>query len=151
MQAGATQMVQQVPEHVKNAGKADACYGKIVNITSISGQGPRPLAPHYAASKAAIINLTHTAAMALAPYGINVNAISPGVVVTPMWDQLDLEYGKLSGAKPGESMATFIDRIPLKRPILPQNVADAILFLCSSGSDNITGQTLNVDGGLVMR
>ena len=100
LQAGAAQMVRQVPEHVKAAGKSDACYGKIVNISSISGQAGRPLAPHYAASKAALINITQTAALALAPYGINVNAVAPGVVATPMWDRLDLEYGRLSGDRP---------------------------------------------------
>lgn len=150
LEAGAAQMVSQTPEHVKAAGQADACYGKIVNMTSISGQAGRPLAPHYAASKAALINITQSAALALAPFGINVNAVCPGVVVTPMWDQLDMDYGRLSGAKPGESMAAFIARIPLKRPATPENIAAAVAFLCSPESDNITGHTLNVDGGLEM-
>lgn len=143
-------MVRQLPEEIKKAGKADRCYGKIVNMASISGQGGRPLAPHYAASKAALINLTQSAALAMAPYGINVNAVAPGLVHTPMWDRLDLEYGKFSGAGPGESMSAFIDNIPLKRPAKPEDVAKAIVFLCSPESDNITGHTLNVDGGFEM-
>lgn len=150
MQSGALQMIRQIPEDIKNAGKADRCYGKIVNITSISGQAGRPLAPHYAASKAAIINITQSAALALAPFGINVNAVSPGVVLTPMWDRLDLDYRKISGARQGEPIAAFVDKIPLKRPAQPKDVANAILFLCSSQSDNITGHTLNVDGGYQM-
>ena len=150
LQAGAVQMVRQVPEEVKKAGEAARCYGKIVNMTSISGQAGRPLAPHYAASKAAIINVTQSAALALAAYGINVNAVSPGVVLTPMWDRLDLEYGKSSGTGPGEPMAAFVDKIPLKRPAQPADVAKAVVFLCSSHSDNITGHTLNVDGGYQM-
>lgn len=150
LQAGAAQMVHQLPEEIKKAGKADRCYGKIVNMASISGQGGRPLAPHYAASKAALINLTQSAALAMAPYGINVNAVAPGLVHTPMWDRLDLEYGKFSGAGPGESMSAFIDNIPLKRPAKPEDVAKAIVFLCSPESDNITGHTLNVDGGFEM-
>ena len=97
LEAGAAQMVSQVPEQVKAAGRADGCYGKIVNITSISGQGGRPLAPHYAASKAALINITQSAALALAPYGINVNSVCPGVVITPMWDKLDVDYGRVVG------------------------------------------------------
>ena len=150
LQAGANQMVSQVPEHVKAAGKADACYGKIVNMTSISGQGGRPLSPHYAAAKAALINITQSAALALAPYGINVNAVAPGVVSTPLWEQLDAGYAALSGAGPGESMAAFINRIPLRRAQDPEAVAAAVAFLCSSGTDQMTGQTLNVDGGLEM-
>ncbi len=100
LEAGAAQMVSQVPEHVKAAG-ADGCYGKIVNMTSISGQAGRPLAPHYAASKAALINITQSAALALAPYGINVNSVCPGVVVTPMWDTLDVDYGRALGRSAG--------------------------------------------------
>jgi NAD(P)-dependent dehydrogenase (short-subunit alcohol dehydrogenase family) len=150
LEAGAAQMVSQVPEHVKEAGRAEACYGKIVNMTSISGQGGRPLAPHYAASKAALINVTQTAALALAPYGINVNSVCPGVVATPMWDKLDESYGRLSGAKPGESFAAFVARIPLMRAAGPDAIAAAVAFLCSPESDDITGHTLNVDGGFEM-
>lgn len=150
LEAGAAQMVSQVPEEVRAAGQATGCFGKIVNITSISGQGGRPLAPHYAASKAALINITQSAALALARYGINVNSVCPGVVLTPMWNELDLAYGRVSGARPGETMAAFIARIPLKRPTLPDDVAAAVAFLCSPDADNITGHTLNVDGGLEM-
>ncbi len=150
LEAGATQMVSQVPEHVKVSGQADACYGKIVNMTSISGQAGRPLAPHYAASKAALINITQSAAMALAPYGINVNSVCPGVVVTPMWDMLDREYGRVSGVAPGESIAAFIAKTPMKRPADPDQVAAAVVYLCLPEADNITGHTLNVDGGFQM-
>jgi len=150
LQEVARQMVAQVPKDVKKAGRSGSCYGKIVNLTSISGQGGRPLAPHYAASKAAIINITQSAALALAPFGINVNAVSPGVVVTPMWDKLDEERGRLTGAKKGEAMAKFVENVPLKRPAQPEDIANAIFFLCSPSSDMITGHTLNVDGGYEM-
>ena len=76
--------------------------------------------------------------------------MAPGVVATPMWDQLDAGYASLSGARPGESMAAFVNRIPLKRPQEPEAVAAAVAFLCSPDADQITGQTLNVDGGLEM-
>jgi meso-butanediol dehydrogenase / (S,S)-butanediol dehydrogenase / diacetyl reductase len=150
LEAGAEQLVRQVPDQVKAAGKAEGCYGKIVTITSISGQGGRPLAPHYAASKAALINITQSAAQALAPYGINVNSVCPGVVATPMWDKLDEDYGRLSGAGPGQSWAAFVARIPLKRASSPEAIAAAVAFLCSPDADDITGHTLNVDGGLEM-
>ena len=75
---------------------------------------------HYAASKAAIISLTQSAALALAPYRINVNAVCPGIVPTPMWQQIDKDRGKLFGAKPGEAMAAFINTVPLKRAATPR-------------------------------
>jgi meso-butanediol dehydrogenase/(S,S)-butanediol dehydrogenase/diacetyl reductase len=103
----------------------------------------------YAASKAAIISVTQSAALAFAPY-INVNAVCPGVVPTPMWEQIDRDRGRISGLGPGESMKTFVERTPLKRPGRVEDVADVVAFLCSPDSDYMTGQTLNVDGGFEM-
>lgn len=150
LQAVATQMVAQVPDEVKTAGRAERSYGKIVNLSSISGRRGRPLAAHYAASKAAVISLTQSAALALAPYNINVNAVCPGVVPTPMWQQIDRDRGRLFGLKPGEAMASVVDTIPLRRPGTPEDIAAAVAFFCSPDADYITGQTLNVDGGYEM-
>jgi NAD(P)-dependent dehydrogenase (short-subunit alcohol dehydrogenase family) len=127
-----------------------ACYGKIVNFSSIAGRRGRPLQTHYAASKAAIISITQSAALALAPYRINVNAVCPGVVPTPMWKQIDADRARLFGAKEGEAMAAFIQTIPLKRAANPEDLAGAVAFLCSSDADYITGQAINVDGGYEM-
>jgi NAD(P)-dependent dehydrogenase (short-subunit alcohol dehydrogenase family) len=150
LQAVAAQMIAQVPEAVKAAGRAERSYGKIVNLSSISGRRGRPLAAHYAASKAAVISLTQSAALALGPYNVNVNAICPGVVPTPMWEQIGLDRGRLFGRQPGEAMASFIDTIPLKRAGTPEDIAAAVVFFCSPEADYITGQTLNVDGGFEM-
>ncbi|MEZ4867075.1 MAG: glucose 1-dehydrogenase [Caldilineaceae bacterium] len=167
LQAVAAQMVAQIPEEVRAAsGPADvvtvkansavsaptpqASYGKIVNMSSISGRRGRPLSAHYAASKAATISITQSAALALAPYNINVNAVSPSVVPTSMWEQIDAERGKLFGAAPGEAIRAFINTIPLKRAATPADIAGAVAFLCSADADYITGQTLNVDGGYEM-
>ncbi len=150
LQAVAAQMIAQVPEEVKTAGRAERSYGKIVNLSSISGRRGRPLAAHYAASKAAVISITQSAALALAPYNINVNAVCPGVVPTPMWQQIDLDRARLSGLRPGEAMASFIDAIPLRRAATPEDIAAAVAFFCSPDSDYVTGQTLNVDGGYEM-
>jgi NAD(P)-dependent dehydrogenase (short-subunit alcohol dehydrogenase family) len=150
MQAVGEQMLKRVPEEVKRAGRSEVCYGKMVNLSSISGRRGRDVQPHYAASKAAIISLTQSAALAFAPYNINVNAISPSVVLTPMWEQVDRERSQLAGGPAGSATATFIERIPLKRPGSVEDMAHAILFLCSPESDYITGQTLNVDGGFEM-
>lgn len=150
IQAVAKHMIAQVPEDVKVAGKAERSYGKIVNFSSISGRRGRPLQVHYAASKAAIISITQSVALALTQYGINVNAVSPSVVPTPMWEQNDLEKSRIFGTPPGQAMQDMIAKIPLKRAGTVEDIAGAVAFLCSSDSDYITGQTLNVDGGFEM-
>jgi NAD(P)-dependent dehydrogenase (short-subunit alcohol dehydrogenase family) len=150
MQAVGAQMVKQIPDPVKKAGKADRSYGKIVNFSSISGRRGRALQLAYAASKAAIISVTQSAALAFRAYNINVNAISPSVVPTGMWEQLDEDYARVLGNAPGQSIQDFIARIPLGRAGSPEDMAAAVAFLCSADSDYITGQTLNVDGGYEM-
>jgi NAD(P)-dependent dehydrogenase (short-subunit alcohol dehydrogenase family) len=150
LQQVARQMVAQVPAEVRAAGRAPRSYGKIVNCSSVSGRSGRPYSTHYAAAKAAVINLTRSAALALAPYNINVNAVAPGLVPTRMWQQIDAERGQLFGSAPGEAIANFIESVPLKRAATPADIAGAVAFLCSADADYITGQTLNVDGGLEM-
>ncbi len=150
VQAAAAQMVQQVPQAVKDAGVADRSYGKIVCFTSISGRRGREYQLAYAASKAAVISITQSAALAFAPVGINVNAIAPSVVMTPMWTQNNREKEKAFGIDAKKASDEFISRIPLKRPGTVEDMAGAVAFLCSSDADYITGQTINVDGGYEM-
>ncbi len=171
LQLVAQQMVRQLPDELKasqpadvlNLGKSPAqqmpegeaegavqSFGKIVNVSSVSGRRGRPLQTHYAASKAAVISITQSAALALAPFNINVNAICPGIVPTPMWEGIDEDRARLFGAEPGQAMAAFINSVPLKRASTPEDIAGAVTFLCSPDSDYITGQTLNVDGGYEM-
>ena len=150
MQAVGRQMIRQVPPEVVAQGRADRSYGKIVNFSSISGRRGRSVQMAYAASKAAIISVTQSAALAFSPYNINVNAVCPGVISTPMWDQIDRDRSRLMGAKPGEALKVFIGKVPLQRAGSPEDVAGAVAFLCSADADYITGQTLNVDGGFEM-
>lgn len=171
LQAVAQQMIRQLPDSVRDgAALADvltaqlskpdnaeetaptpaASYGKIVNFSSISGRRGRSLSTHYAASKAAIISITQSAALALAPYRINVNAVCPGIVPTPMWTQIDHDRAQLFGAQEGEAMAAFIQQVPLKRAATPEDLAGVVAFLCSADADYITGQAINVDGGFEM-
>jgi len=150
IQTVAAQMIEQLPEEVRKAGRADRSYGKIVNFSSISGRRGRAFQAAYAASKAAIISVTQSAALAFREVNINVNAIAPSVVPTPMWEQIDKDYSRILGMETGQSMKDFIERIPLKRAGRPEDIAAAVAFLCSSDSDYITGQTLNVDGGFEM-
>ena len=150
LQTVAKQMIAQVPTEIRAQDRAPYSFGKIVNFSSISGRSGRPFGTHYAAAKAAVISITRSAALALARYNINVNAVAPGVAPTPMWTQIDRERGEIFGSKPGEAFANFIETIPLKRASTPEDVAAAVAFLCSPDSDYITGQCLNVDGGIEM-
>lgn len=150
LQAVAQQMVAQIPDAVKAAGRAERSYGKIVNFSSVAGRAGRPYAAHYSAAKWAVISITQSAAGYLAPYNINVNAVCPGLVPTPMWDEIDRTQAARFGMQPGEWMQKSIDAIPLKRPAKAEDMAAAVAFLCSEDADYITGQALNVDGGLEM-
>lgn len=151
MQAAAKEMVKNVPENLVGETKPGQCFGKIVNFSSISGRSGRPLQIHYASSKAAVISLTQSVALALAPYSINVNAVSPSVVDTPMWRRnVEDKVQSLGREKAQEEVDRLINKIPLLRPGTPDEMADSVLFLCSEDSNYITGQTINVDGGFEM-
>lgn len=147
LQAVARQMVSQIPEAVKAAGLADHSYGKIINMSSIAGRRGRADAIHYSVSKAAVITITQGAAMALAPYNINVNAICPSVIRTPMWEAIDRSQSEALNIPPGEWYKRRVARIPLKRGGTVEQIAAMVMFLCSEAADYITGQTYNVDGG----
>lgn len=150
LQAAAMQMVTQIPDEVKAAGKADHSYGKIVNLSSVAGRKGRPYAAHYSAAKWAVISITQSAAAYLAPYNINVNAICPGVVPTPMWEDIDKTQAARFGLQQGEWIQSTVDKVPLKRAAKPDDIGAAVAFLCSEDADYITGQALNVDGGMEM-
>ncbi len=122
--------------------------GSIINMASIAGRWGRPMLADYAASKAAVISITQSAALALAPQRVRVNAVCPGVVDTAMWAQVDREWGQAVGAKPGEVLAARVAGIPLGRIETPEDVAGLVAFLASDDAAYITGQAINVCGGL---
>lgn len=125
--------------------------GKIINTASIAAwRGGFPLTGHYAASKAVVVSITRTWAQALAPYQINVNAICPGVVDTPLWRQIDREWSELEGWPEGEAWRRRIAGIPLGRPETPEDVTGLCVYLASADSDYMTGQAINIDGGLII-
>ena len=125
--------------------------GAIVLISSVSAQGGRPMQSHYASGKAAIINIAWTAATTLAPHGIRVNTVVPGIVETPMWDSIDKQLEERYGVSGGQYRKERASQIPLGRLETAEDVAGAIAFLVGPDASYITGQTLNVDGGFVMR
>ncbi len=123
---------------------------RIVNIASVSGRSGRPDQAPYAAAKAGVISLTRSAALALASRGITVNAVCPGVVDTPMTREIHAERARLAGITPEESLARMLANVPLARLETPEDVAGAVSFLCSPDAAYITGQALNVCGGMEM-
>lgn len=139
MQAAARNMVA--------AGK----QGSIINMASQAGHRGEALVAHYCASKAAVISYTQSAALALAPKKIRVNAISPGVIDTPMWDSVDALFAKFENRPLGEKKRLVGEEVPLGYMGAPSDVARAAVFLASDQSGYITAQTLCVDGGNVLR
>ncbi len=121
--------------------------GKIINLASQAGRRGEALVLAYCASKACVISMTQSIALALAPHKINVNAIAPGIVDTPFGDEVDRQFAKLLNMEVGEPKRTFVQSIPLGRIERPEDVTGIAVFLASSEADYITQQTFNVDGG----
>ena len=114
-------------------------YGKIVNIASVVGEMGNAGQANYSASKAGVIGFTKTIAREFASRGINVNAIAPGYIVTPMTEVL-----------PEKAKEDLKRMIPMERLGQPEDVAQAAFFLVSEASNYITGQVINVNGGIYM-
>jgi NAD(P)-dependent dehydrogenase (short-subunit alcohol dehydrogenase family) len=124
--------------------------GKIINMASIAGRRGEALVAAYCASKATVISITQSVAMAMAPYGVNVNAMAPGIVDTPYWKEVDKQFGGITGKAEGETFKDAAAGIPLGRTSVPEDIVPMAIFLAGPGSNYITAQTYNVEGGMVM-
>ena len=125
--------------------------GSIINLSSQAGHRGEALVAHYCATKAAVISYTQSAALALAEYKIRVNAISPGVVDTPMWGSVDALFAKFENKPLGQKKREVGEAVPLGYMGQPHEIARVAVFLASDQSQYMTAQTLSVDGGSVLR
>ncbi len=117
-----------------------AGWGRIINLCSLRAMTGSSHGAHYAAAKAGLIGLTKSLALELAPHHITVNAVAPGYT--------DTEMNRKSLAEKGDRIRSSI---PLKRVARPEEIASVIAFLCSDAASYITGETINVNGGIYMR
>ncbi|KAI6708809.1 hypothetical protein PZA11_007946 [Diplocarpon coronariae] len=140
--AAAKQMIKQ-----GGGGKLIGCARFAAAIVAFK---PFAMLSHYSASKFAVRGFTQAFAMEVAEHKITVNGYAPGIVGTAMWDLIDEELGKKTGAKKGDTIKKYTDDlIALGRTSVPEDVAKTVSFLASPDSDYMTGQTLVVDGGIV--
>lgn len=125
-------------------------HGTIVNTASLAAKVGAPLLAHYSASKFAVVGWTQGLARELAPTGIRVNAVCPGFVRTSMQEREIVWEAELRGMTPEEVQQDYISQTPLGRIETPEDVAGVVVFLCSDAARFMTGQALNVTGGVYM-
>lgn len=135
--------MQAVARHMIERGRG----GKIINTASQAGRRGEALVLAYCASKAVVISITQSAGLRLIKRGINVNAIAPGVVDTPLWDFVDREFARYENRPIGETKRMVGEAVPFGRMGRPADYGGAAVFLASADSDYVVGQTFGVDGG----
>ncbi|WP_122761397.1 SDR family oxidoreductase [Pseudomonas viridiflava] len=129
--------------------------GRLINTSSGQGRQGFIYTPHYAASKMGVIGITQSLALELARHNITVNAFCPGIIESEMWDYNDRVWGEILGTEEkryakGELMAEWVRNIPMRRAGKPSDVAGLVAFLASDDAAYLTGQAINIDGGLIM-
>jgi len=141
--SGSLFTLQAVAKHMIERGQG----GKIINMASQAGRRGESLVAVYCATKAAIISLTQSAGMDLIKYGINVNAISPGVVDGEHWDGVDAFFAKHENKALGQKKKEVGEAVPFGRMGTAEDLTGMAVFLASKESDYVVAQTYNVDGG----
>jgi D-sorbitol dehydrogenase (acceptor) len=135
--------LQAVARHMIDRGQG----GRIINMASQAGRRGEPLVAVYCATKAAVISLTQSAGLDLIKHGINVNAISPGVVDGEHWDGVDAFFAKYENKAPGQKKKEVGQSVPFGRMGVAQDLTGMAVFLASEEASYIVAQTYNVDGG----
>lgn len=123
----------------------DQRWGRVINVSSMAGKQGLPRLAHYCATKFAVIGMTQSLAFEVAEHNVTVNAICPGVVRTPLWD--NGETGILNDLDGENGWKSFVDGIPLGRPQTAKDMGHACLYFAAASGDNVTGESLNVAGG----
>ena len=141
--AGTLFMLQAVARHMIARG----IRGRIINMASQAGRRGEPLVAVYCATKAAVISLTQSAGQNLISHGINVNAISPGVVDGEHWDGVDAFFAKYENKAPGQKKAEVAAGVPYGRMGRAEDLTGMAVFLASDAAEYVVAQTYNVDGG----
>ena len=141
---GAFHVMQLVLRHMQARGR-----GKVVNIASTAGKWMSMNQSAYNASKHALVGLTRCAGLEMGPLGINVNAICPGFVETDMLEEFRA-HADILGVSFDQVKAAGLARVPLKRFLKPEEIAHLAVYLASSESDGMTGQSILLDGGMVV-
>ncbi len=126
------------------------CGAAIINISSMAGKTSWPASAQYSAAKAGVIGLTRSVAMELAPYSITVNAVCPGNTMTEMVEGVAQTIAAREGLSAEEWLRRRVQDCPMKRFALPEEIAGVVAFLASPDAAYITGQAIEVDGGMVM-
>ena len=144
---GVMRVTDAIAPHMK-----ERKYGKIVNIASVAARQGNPRNTPYNVSKAGVVSLTQAQALELAPYDINVNAICPGLIWTPMWERIVNRPAMRPETAGGLSGRAAFDRgveerVPLGREQTPEDIGNVATFLASDAAKAVTGQAVNVDGG----
>ena len=136
-------MMQAVAKHMIEQN----VQGNIINMASQAGRRGEPLVAVYCATKAAVISLTQSAGLNLIKYGINVNAIAPGVVDGEHWDGVDAYFANLENKEPGQKQKEVGENVPFGRMVTAKDLTGMAIFLASEEANYIVAQCYNVDGG----
>lgn len=134
------------------ASMTERRFGRIVNVASALGLVGAPHKPAYVATKHGLVGLTKAIALEVAETGVTCNAVCPGMVMTPIIEMQVADQAKVTGLAPEEVVReVFLDNQPIRRPVTAEEIAGAVVFLCSPSGSGVTGTALAVDGGYVAR
>ncbi|MEP9354673.1 3-hydroxybutyrate dehydrogenase [Xanthobacter sp. KR7-65] len=134
------------------ASMTERRFGRIVNIASALGLVGAPHKPAYVATKHGLIGLTKSIAIEVAETGVTCNAVCPGMVMTPIIEMQVADQAKVTGLSPDQVVReVFLENQPIRRPVTAEEIAGAVVFLCSPAGSGVTGTALSVDGGYVAR